>query len=476
MSRPNVVVVVCDTTQFAAFDPDWATEWTEFTNTYAPAPWTLPSHASLFTGTYSSKHGAHAGHKRLDESLTTLPELFRAEGYETVGVSNNTWISEEFGFARGFETFFKTWQYIQSETDLGSVSRTTEGREKIRSLAGGVLEGHPLVNLVNAVYGRFLRKRDDDGARRTNRWLKDWAQSRDQSRPFFLFVNYLEPHLEYRPAEAYADEELPEDVSYEEAMEVRQDPWQYIAGEVEMEEGDFELLEAIYRAEVAYLEDRIEAVLDLLKQCGAWEDTIVVVTSDHGENIGDHGLMDHQYCLYDSLLHVPLVVRGGPFGGGNERDELAQLTDLAPTLLDATGVDPGKAADQFQGVSLHPEANQSREFVVAEYADPQPSMDALRERVTELSDDVLQYDRSLQCVRTEQYKYILGSDGHRELYDVTSDPRESVDISEEDPAKTAELHETLREWTESFEHASVEGDVSMSDDTRDRLEDLGYLQ
>jgi arylsulfatase A-like enzyme len=483
MASPNIVVLVMDTAcaqeitlETAPNLAQIAEKGVEFSDGFASAPWTLPSHTGLFTGTYSSKHGAHAGHKRLDETHVTLAEAFAEAGYETVGVSNNTWISEEFGFARGFETFYKTWQYVQSETDLGEVARTYEGTAMLREAASRIFDGNPLVNIANAVYGQFLRN-EDDGAKRTNKWITDWLDSRGTDRPFFLFVNYLEPHLEYQPPRRHAERFLPDDCSFEEAMEVPQDAWGYIAGKVDLSERDFEILRALYRAEISYLDQRIGELRDELRARGEWEDTVFVVTGDHGENIGDHGLMDHQYCLYDTLLHVPLVIHGGPFTGGESIDDLVQLVDLAPTLLDVAGIDAPEMRDQLQGRSFHPDSSSPpREYAIAEYMAPQPSMEALEKRVGSLSDDIRKFDRSLRAIRTKEHKFIRGPDGHEEFYRVDSDPGETTDLAEETPEQMRELENELDSWLTSFEHAEADGSVSMDEATKDRLEDLGYLQ
>lgn len=490
MTSPrNVVLLVMDTARAADILPladakqsfphmnRLAKAGTEYTRTFASAPWTLPSHACLFTGTHSSKHGAHAGYKRLSAEPTTLAEVFADNGYETVAISNNTWISEEFGFARGFETFHKTWQYVQSNTDLGEVARTKEGTEKLWAVARKLAEGNPLTNVANAIYGQFLRKQHDDGAKATNKWIKEWLDSRDDSRSFFLFINYLEPHLEYRPPEKFTDPFLPKGVSYDEAMDVPQDAWAYIAGKTEMTDRDFEVLRGLYRAELAYLDHRIGELKASLEATGEWEDTVFVVTGDHGENIGDHGLMDHQYCLYDTLLHVPLLIHGGAFTGGGRNDRLVQLTDLAPTLLDAAGIDAPEAREGFQGVSFHPDADTGpREYAIAEYMAPQPSMEALEQRVGKLSEEVYKYDRSLRTIRTSDYKFIRGSNGSRELYHVANDSDERGDIVDEKSEIADELETQLDDWLGSFEHATTSGSVSMSQSTKDRLEDLGYLQ
>ncbi|WP_135366068.1 sulfatase [Halosimplex halophilum] len=510
----NVVVVVMDTARYRDVFPETETvapeleslaaDGTRFDRAVAPAPWTLPSHASLFTGTYPSKHGAHADHKYLDDDRPTLAEAFAGAGYETVAVSNNTWISDEFGFARGFERFRKTWQYLQADTDLGPVARTNEGREKLRALARSLFDGNPLVNALNAVYGQFFRKREDSGARRTNRWVREWLADRGGDRPFFLFVNYLEPHLEYRPPRETTERFLPDGTSYEEAMAVPQDAWSHVAGDLDLDEEDFAALRALYRGEIAYLDDRIAELRDALAAAGEWEDTVFVVTGDHGENIGDHGLMDHQYALYETLLHVPLVVHGGPFDGGRD-ERLVSLTDLAPTLLDAVDVDAPAFRDQAQGESLLADSSGQREHVFAEYLAPQPSMAALAERVDRLPDDVRRYDRSLRAVRGDDWKLIRGSDGSRECYHLATDPDETVDLLSTDADGTAgadgvaeaggtaeantadeesvdatrradSLDDVLDDWLASFDHADPDGDPAMSETTAQRLEDLGYLQ
>ena len=487
-SPPNVVVVVMDTararetvrpdhreTTLPALD-GLAEGGTEYTQALASAPWTLPSHASLFTGTYPSKHGAHAGHRRLDDDLPTLAEAFRSDGYETVAVSNNTWISGEFGFARGFDTLYKTWQYVQTDTDLGEIARTKRGSELVRGLAARLAEGNPAINIANAIYGRFFRKRTDNGARRTNEWIRRWLADRRHDDPFFCFVNYLEPHLEYRPPQALAEQYLPEGVTYDEAMAVPQDAWGYIAGTVDLTERELDVLRALYRAELAYLDRRIDELRSHLEAADEFENTVFVVTGDHGENIGDHGLMDHQYCLYDTLLHVPLVVHGGGFEDGRV-DELVQLTDLAPTLLDAAGIDAPEMREGFQGRSFHPTAEtEPREHAIAEYMAPQPSMAALREQVGTPADDIERFDRSLRAIRTGDEKLIRGSDGTREFYDIDDDPAESANRATENRERVAALETTLDDWLDSFAHAETSGTVSMADSTRARLEDLGYLQ
>ncbi|MFC6614893.1 sulfatase [Halopenitus salinus] len=482
----NIVLVVMDTARYDSVLVSQAELPTfeflrergvTYTSAFASAPWTLPSHGGLFSGRYSSRHGASAAAKRFSKNTPTVVEAFEKASYETVAVSNNTWISDEFGFARGFDTFRKNWQYIQSDVDLGKIARKEEGFNKIRGVTKQLFDGNPIVNVANAVYGQFGRRADDDGAKGTNQWISRWLSDRADSDPFFLFINYLEPHLEYRPPEEYTKAHLPEGVSYAEAMKVNQDAWSYIANDVEMTDRDFRILEALYNAEIAYLDEQIGELQRLLEKAGQWEDTIFVVTGDHGENIGDHGLMDHQYCLYDTLIHIPLIIQGGDFTGGETVDELVQLTDLAPTLLDAAEIAAPEFREQLQGRSFLPNLDTSpREYVFSEYLAPQPSMDALKKRVGDIPDEVYEYDRSLRAIRGKKWKLIRGSDGTTELYHISNDPHETMNLASDRPEKVDELEDELDTWLDSFEHVDTSGTVEMSNDTKDRLEDLGYLQ
>lgn len=482
--QPNIVIVVADTTrvddgydqQVAPTLADLGASGMRATRSFSTAPWTLPAHASLLTGTHPSEHGAHADHELLDDSLPTLPECFRDAGYETVCVSNNTWLSVESGFDRGFDSFHQMWQLVQSRTALGELVEVTEG-SRVRAVARRMFADNPLANAANALYRLLVRNRSDDGAKRTTEWITDWLCDRTDDDPFFLLVNYLEPHLEYRPPRRIAEEYLPDDVTYHEAMNVPQRPWDYLAGNVTLSDRDFRILRGLYRAEIAYLDEQLADLRAALVEAGEFEDTVFVVTADHGENVGDHGLMDHQYCLYDTLVHVPLVLHGGPFTDREDVTDLVSLTDLAPTLLDVADIDAPDARESFTGCSFHPAAEQpSREFVVSEYMAPQPSMEALEHHLEDVPDRVYRYDRSLRAIRTEEYKLVRGSDGARELYDLDADPGETTDVAAQRPGTVDTLGTKLDEWLAATERATASGSVTIDDERKAQLERLGYLR
>ena len=255
------------------------------------------------------------------------------------------------------------------------------------------------------------------------------------------------------------------------------EPWEYMAGHLELDDADIRALRGLYRAEIAYLDEQLVELKRALIESGEWEDTVLLVTADHGENIGDHGMMDHQYCLYDTLVHVPLVVQGGSFDDHGDITGLVSLADIAPTLLDVADIEAPEARSAFQGRSFHPESNSTRhEFVVSEYMAPQPSMDALERHVGDLPPDIYEFDRSLRAIRTEEHKLIRGSDGTTELYDLAADPDETTDVSSQRPVLVERLSESLDEWLDVFEQAETDGDVSIAGERKKQLENLGYIQ
>ncbi|QLG27610.1 sulfatase [Halorarum halophilum] len=483
--RPNVVLVVMDTMRARDASEDVAPtltalgrEGTLFANAFSSAPWTVPSHGSLFTGTYSSKHGTHGENPALGTSLRTLPECFSDAGYETVGFSNNTWITDEFDFDRGFDRLHRGWQYVQSDVDLGPVVRSKSLSGTVEAARERLFEGSPLVNVANLLYSEVFQPAGADGGARTNDHVRRWLGGRDDDRPFFLFLNFLEPHVPYDPPREHAEPYLPDGVSYEEATEIRQEPRAFDVGEYDLSDEEFAALRGLYRGEMSYVDEHLAELRTALADAGEWDDTVIAVCGDHGENVGDHGLFGHQYNVYDTALHVPLVVSGGSFDGDCRREELVQLLDLPATLLDAAGIDAPAFRDQQQGRSLHSGAtSEPREAVFAEYLAPQPPMEALESRFGEAAANVSDYYRTLRTVRTRRWKYVRGGDGERELYRVDRDPYETVDRSAEEPRVVRRLDDRLDEWLASFEHADPDagaGDDDIADATLDRLAELGY--
>lgn len=449
-----------------------------FPNCYANAPWTLPSHASMLTGQYPSEHGIHAASPTLEPEVIPLPARLKDLDYETVAFTNNSWISREFDFDKGFDEFYERWRLFETAINPREMAEEEGLINKFVALLDEVTVRNVLPSIANGLYAKYLQEWYDNGAFLTNLRLKRWLGRRSESDfPFFAFVNYLEPHLEYRPPHSFATKTLPEDVSVAEANEIDQDAWGFITGEVEMSGQDFELLEMLYDAELSYLDHRIGKLLEFLRTEGIYDETVIVITADHGENIGDHGLMDHQYSLHDTLLNVPLFIRHPDAKQGFVDDSLVELRDLYPTLSRiADGTVPDEEMVSTKSFVQFDSEKESagRQRALAQYIVPQPSVETLLDKY-EVSRDVRKFDRELRSIRTPEWKCIQPSDGEVELYDVRNDPEESRNVASDEPTVVDALCDQLEAVFGRFGvNYDMNGD-EVSRSAAKRLEDLGYI-
>jgi len=455
---PNILLIVMDATRtknlsgYGYYRPTtpnldrFAERCVLYETAISPGGWSLPGHASIFTGLYPSRHGAHEQHKYLSPEYPTMAELLRSYGYRTLAFCHNRYVGPATGLDRGFDGF---------NHNIGGVPRP------LRKVARKIDSGAAIL------FGLH-----DSGARHTNRQIQAaMRQSQADERPFFMFVHYEEPHAPYRPPRKY-NCYLPENVSPKEATEVNQDQWQYFVDPTSMNEQDFEILTALYDAEITYLDARIAEVLNFLEELDILDQTMVIITADHGENIGDHRMMGHQYCLYDTLLHVPFIVhypRGIATPGRISYQ--VQTLDILPTVLAMLGDTSSQVYHSLQGLNLL--SSTRHEFTIAEWE--RPDLTKFYQRFPDM--DVSRYDRSLKMIRADHHKYIWASDGRHELYDLQVDPDEARNVVAEYREIAKDLEQRLTEWRASFEIATLLDEVPEFDKTvKERLRELGYLE
>lgn len=491
--KPHLILVVLDTTrarnlscygherQTTPFLDEFARKAIVYQMANSTSPWTLPSHASLFTGMYPTQHRVRRPHTLSDVQAPVLAERLRQQGYQTAGFSSNSWISGEFGFDRGFDTFLCSWQLAAGEADFFQIRQRMREMDRLdaaRLLVQSTVQGTPLRNLVNGLYG--LRAFSyDKGARLINWHVRRWFQRNcEPDRPFFMFINYMEPHLPYRPPRGYRQLFMPPDLSPDRSLSINQDPFAYVVGAETMQESEFQILESLYDAELHYLDSRFGQLLQVLDEQGVLDKALLIITSDHGENIGDHGLMDHQYCLYDTLLHVPLLIRA-PAGTYAPQvvDQRVETKDIFYTALDFLELEEESCSTELANRSLLPDrlGQHHRRHCFAEYLAPQPTLPELRAKYPGF--DCPQYDRRLRAIYSDDgYKFIWASDGEHELYDLGDDPSETENLLPSEPKKAQEL-ETVLEMTlpDLAEQVADAEEREISPAVRKRLEGLGYL-
>ena len=399
---PDVILIVLDTTRADALSCYGQARTTTphidalaeggvlFLEATSPSPWTCPSVASIFTGLLPSQHGLHLEHIGLRSRHLTIAEVMAKAGYQTAAFSNNPFISSSLGLGQGFEYFKEVWRDISPE--------------QLRS--------------------------DDPGGRFTNRLVAEWLDSeRDPSRPLFLMVHYMEPHLPYHPPDPFARAFTADDVDESMVRGIKQMPLLselgYIVGEYSLSVEQLAVLEALYHADVAYTDQLVGELLNELREHSLLGSSMLILTSDHGENLGEHHMLDHKFCVYETLLKVPLVVRYPPVVPAGQRvTEPVQTTDLFATIAEVAGVEPPDGSRR--GPSLFGPRSPDR-AVHGQYYRPSLFMDALRSAYPEA--DVSRLDRRLSSVAVDGMKYIWSSDGAHELYDLQADSQEESNLA-----------------------------------------------
>ena len=471
---PNIIVLLLDTARAQSFSgygyarptspyiDALAAEGVVYEQAIAPGCWSLPSQVALLTGMFPSKHGAHELHLSYAHRYPMLPEVLREAGYHTLGISPNSWMSDEFGVTHGFERYLKMWHYrhIMPATSVATAS--------------GV--GARIDKRLQRWYWRHVFPRRNR-VQHVNQHIRTLLTRTPE--PFFLYAIYWDMHLPYAARDTHVARWLPPGVTLPQARRVKRDPWQYLTGQVPMSEEDFAVLRACYDGALASIDAEIGALVAWLRQRGILDRTMLIITSDHGENIGDHGLMSHAYSLHDTLIHVPLIVRYPDlFPAGQRVTQQVQLTDLFPTVLDALGLDLPSVRQELQGVSLlaSPAEAPEERLAYAELLAPHPSMASLNRRTGAPEGTPRPtIDRALRCLRTPTTKMIWASDGNHALYDLRQDPHETTNLVAAEPKLATEYLDLLDAWRPPAGAPPLAPVPPMDPELRQRLRDLGYL-
>jgi arylsulfatase A-like enzyme len=404
-----------------------------FARASSTSSWTLPAHASLFTGLYPLEHGATQEHTRLDGGPATLAEILGAHGYRTIGVSANPLVSVKSGLARGFDEFAETW----------------------RGKRGA----------------RFPAAREHPNFRAVERLLADVAPGE----PFFLFVNYIEAHGPNDPPEPHRSRALASRSSAGSSSPLidrarRRGAKQYYLEPASISPAEFALLNDLYDGEIAYLDELIGGLLDALQARGHLDDTIVILTSDHGENLGDHGHFRHIFSLYGSTIRVPLLILlpGGP-RAGEVRTEPVGLVDVFATVLAAAGATAPEGSARGRDL-LGDLAAQAEAPIIAEYYFPLQALGLFGSDATAIHRPALApHLRRLRSIELEGLRFIWSSDGRHEFFDVAEDPDERRNLHGE--PRLAERERRLRTHLDAFVQSG--GGPRPLPDAAQRPDDLG---
>ena len=384
----------------------------------AQAPYTKASMGSLFTGRFPSTHKTYTvsspfgeamtGHIAgklpltdiLDSRLWTLPAALSSVGYSTIGLTTNPFLLKDFGFANGFGHY----EFLSGKGEFATAREVT--REALTQL------------------------------------------ERPTGRPVFLWMHLMEPHSPYAPPAKVRAQFLPR-------LPPRPAPRDVIPGWLDPSGSlDANHYEALYDAEISDVDSALGEFFGALRRTSRWQQLVLVVTSDHGEEFFEHGGFEHNLTLYDEMLRVPLLIKAPGLRPGL-REIQSQSVDLAPTLACAAGAEVPR---DLAGADIGP--------VLQGGVASEPI--AFAERPGER-----------YAIRTREWKLISSLEGHDELYHLSVDPRERANVAQANPERVTRLREQLNAVLAGAYKAgaSVRRDVApVSQRTLERLKALGYVR
>lgn len=436
---PNLVLITLDTVRADHLRPygyhrtttplldDFVVQYaTTYRNARSTSSWTLPSHASLLTGTMPSIHGAThprgSSEGTIDNSawpafpmrsdVPTLAEILANEGYATAAmVSNKAYLGYEFGLDRGFA------RYDDRRPVTLALSRSTLAQ---------------MFGLVPTA-GTTPYRDAEMMTRLALRWLSD----RDRARPYFLFVNYMDAHAPYVPRGRFS-------TAFEDRKPIN--PLNSPTREA--------ISELLYDRELLYLDKFLGRLLEYLVQDPDFDDTVVIVTSDHGESFGEHGFWGHDATLYDEVIKVPLYIK--PSG----------VRAAASVEQPTSGIEVFRLALELTG--------QAREIPTAE------SHPALAEwfSSTELAAKgrfPTDIDRDLLTWLEGDLKFIIGSTGSVEIYDLSQDLMELNDLASSG-IDLEKIKVVAAEWWAAHPPNHEIPSEPLDPDAEQQLRALGYIE
>lgn len=406
-----------------------------FRNTFAAAPWTLPSHVSIMTGLDCVNHRVTQAWDRMDPDLPTLADLFRARGFLTAAFTGGGFVSGFYGFSKGFETY-------------------RSGRPGANpSLDAGELAGKAV------------------------RWLKA-----NGGKDFFLFLHTYQMHDPYVPPAPFSDMFLDADARFH-SMNMAGNAYNYENRFKPPESDGFRRnIIALYDGEIRYADEAlIGPLLEELRKLRLYDRALIVLTSDHGEEFYDKGSWLHEGDLYAPLLKVPLLIKyPGRRGAGKRVERYARSTDIAPTILEEMGV--GLPGEKLDGKGLRPlvrgtERGEERMFrselaayVVKDHVPRRRAISQWTYKII-LNDPFTPQDLSFFAAPPPKLEKL-------EIYDLATDPGETKNLAASRPELARRLMKYLEDnFKPTRKAAKTAAPASeIREDIKEELKALGYIR
>ncbi|HIK43973.1 MAG TPA: sulfatase [Leptolyngbyaceae cyanobacterium M65_K2018_010] len=479
-----------------------AAQATRFSQAVAAAQWTVPSHASMFTGLYPSEHTMVQSYSVLPSHRPTLAERLAASGYYTAGFCNNPLVGViNNGLRRGFTSFLNYSGLLTSRPNQAGSHPGLVGRYRQwfkRQLAGVLNQVQdafarsdtllalsftplmvPLWQTALSFKGNSPKSLEDTANLLINR------AGVAANQPIFAFVNLMGTHMPYHPPRRYIEQFAPQVLADRQAQTFLQrfngDVYGWLAPLTgALDDHQKQILDGMYDAEVAYQDALLGQFFQRLQASGQLDNTLVIICADHGEHLGEKQYMGHSLSIYNELVRVPLIIRDPAqrLQPGTTVDRVVSTRRLFHTVLAAAGIANQKelTLDLASDHSATPE----RDYVFAEAIPPQNVVNLMQKRQPELV-KTMACDRVRRAVWMGQHKLIETEGADAELYDVWADPTEALDLSAILPENVEVLQDCLQAFADRSDRALAQASPSRATDyddpeVRRRLEELGYLE
>lgn len=428
-AKPNIVLITLDTLRADhlgcyGYTRDtspridaFAGRATLYTRSRAVAPWTIPTHASLFTGKLPFEHGAHTfkvarprnNVNPLARRHLTLAEALQSEGYETGAfVANWAYMSTRWQLDQGFTTYHHEYAY----------------------------------------------------AGKLNRHIFKWVDAH-RAGPFFLFINYIDTHRPYNttPRPGLLDRPVVRDQGQLLDLLISK----VMPGHGPIPHALVRKVVDQYDTAIANVDEQFGALLDKLETMGVYDNTVIVVTSDHGEFLGEHHLVEHSKDVYEEVLWVPLIIKYPGQRAGEVRDTLVSSTDIPRLVLSQF---PPDLAERY--AALFPDAPGNHEVLSENYYTR--TKDLFHRKWGH------RFDRVRTVLYAWPYKYIRSSDGLHELFNLADDPGESKNLLRVQAGIAKALAQRLEQFQSSRQRSQGGADLPiLTEEERNRLKSLGYI-
>jgi arylsulfatase A-like enzyme len=451
VNAPNILLITMDTVRGDHVSADGyarpttprlaalAQHATLYTSAFATGNMTLTTHGSMFTGRYASSHQAVPPAHPLPLESPTLASLLAAAGYRTAAVvSNRVYLHPSMGLARGFQFYDYRMPDLSRASRLRLLPRDMLAAAYAR--ATGTRSAGPVSRRATEITEEAVRQIESSVAAR---------------RPFFLFLNYMDTHAPYVPPSPF-------DARFASSSPIPLFDWNAyqsmkrdIAGNRRrMSDAERTQLVDAYDGGLAYIDDEIGRVLDVLRTGGLLDRTLVIVTADHGEAFDEHGIVEHASSLYEHQVHVPLIVKMPGQQTPSIVREPVSGVDLMPTVLEVAGQ---TVPATVQGWSLaRIRTDRSERYIFAE----------------DFSNDRLVGRAAIDRTRR---KLMVDDRGHARLFDLAADPGEQRDVIAQFPVDAAVMRAAIEA---EFASGSKQPQLPTSTDPAvlERLRSLGYVK